>query len=168
MTTMCEGNLTFTFPTGWKAEKYDEWPIYINQIQGCCGGLKGIDFVAIDPSGTLWLIEVKDYRTNRREKPMKIWEEIAKKSAHTLSGLVIAAKNQHHSHNNCAINCLHANSIRIVLHLEQPYKPSKLFPRLPYDPADIQMKLKQMVKPIDAHPMVVAKANLPGIYWTVI
>ncbi|MDR3569923.1 MAG: DUF559 domain-containing protein [Syntrophobacteraceae bacterium] len=48
---------------------------------------------------------------------------------------------------------LRSKSIRVVLHLEQPTRNSKLFPRA-IDPAAIQQKLKQLLKAIDAHPKV--------------
>ena len=167
MTVLRESNLTFTFRSGWQVEKYDTWPIYLNQIKDSCGGLKGVDFIALDPHGTLWLIEVKDYRRNRRIKKISIWNEMSLKTVHTLAGFVIATQHANHPHTQFAQNCLCVNRIRVVLHLEQPQKPSKLFPR-PYDLANIQLKLKQMVKPIDAHPRVVEMADLSGISWTVV
>ncbi|MCI5151076.1 MAG: hypothetical protein D3916_17125 [Candidatus Electrothrix sp. MAN1_4] len=60
-----------------------------------------------------------------------------------------------------------ANRFRVVLHLEQPVKHSKLFPRA-IDPADIQQKLRKLVKAIDPHPLVIEKAiGLDRVPWSV-
>jgi hypothetical protein len=53
------------------------------------------------------------------------------------------------------------------LHIEnftEPRTHSKLFPR-PYDPADVQQKLKQLVKPIDDHPRVVELRSMVQVPW---
>jgi hypothetical protein len=56
---------------------------------------------------------------------------------------------------------------RIALQLEQPQKHSKLFPRA-IKPVDVELKLKKMVKPIDAHPIVTeGEKPRPGIEWQV-
>ena len=56
--------------------------------------------------------------------------------------------------------------LRVVLHLEQPVRPSTLFPRA-IDPANIQLRLKQLIKAIDPHPLVTEIANMRGVAWTV-
>lgn len=53
-----------------------------------------------------------------------------------------------------------------VLHLEQPAKASKLFPRV-FDLADVQQKLRQLIKPLDPHPLVVDMDRLGSVAWTV-
>ena len=57
---------------------------------------------------------------------------------------------------------------RVVLHLEQPLKTSRLFPRT-VDVSKVQLKLKQWLKALDAHPSVVdknsVKATMP---WSVV
>ena len=55
--------------------------------------------------------------------------------------------------------------MRVVLHLEQPRSHSKLFPRV-FDLADVQQKLKQLVRTIDAHPMVVEQESLDRVRWS--
>jgi hypothetical protein len=50
-------------------------------------------------------------------------------------------------------NVLTAEKIRLILHLEQPKKASRLFPR-PIDPASVQQKLRQRLKAIDPHAVV--------------
>jgi hypothetical protein len=62
---------------------------------------------------------------------------------------------------------LQSKSIKVVLHLEQPEKHSKLFPRA-IDPAAVKQSLKRQLKAIDAHPSVVDKNNLSAnMDWTV-
>jgi hypothetical protein len=65
-----------------------------------------------------------------------------------------------------AIAALRCRRLRVVLHLEQPEKHSKLFPRA-IDPADVTQRLKQLIKAIDPHPLVLEKARLGGVAWTV-
>lgn len=76
-----EGDLIFGFPKHWGVRKYDQQRFY-RHMGGM--GLKGVDFIAIDPSdgGHLYLIEVKNYRTRYREglvfeAPLKEQEELA-------------------------------------------------------------------------------------------
>jgi hypothetical protein len=61
---------------------------------------------------------------------------------------------------------LSCTEIRVVVHLEQPATPSRLFPRA-IKPADVLQRLKQLVKAIDPHPRVVEKAAMEGIPWKV-
>ena len=189
-----EDKLKFTFTENCQASKYDEWSFYKNQFQsiGCnkeiikefikshqnnehnkqlekvCGGSKAIDIICISKK-ILWLIEVKDYRVNRRTKPIDIGDEIAIKVRDTLAGLVAAKNNANNQdEKQFAILVLrNSTSIRIVLHLEQPTKHSKLFPRV-INPANIKMKLKKRLKAIDPHPLVIDKNSLkPDMCWTV-
>ncbi len=61
---------------------------------------------------------------------------------------------------------LASQSLRVVLHLEQPGKHSKLFPRA-IDPAKILQRLKQLLKAIDAHPKVLESGRMDNVVWTV-
>ena len=61
---------------------------------------------------------------------------------------------------------LGARQYRVVLHLEQPLKHSRLRPRA-INPADIQQKLRQLIKPIDAHPIVVERSDMNSLVWKV-
>ena len=67
MTNIEVDGLTFTFPDSWKVSKYDDWAFYRNQFSKIKNGIKAVDLLAIENQVT-WLIEVKDYRTSRREK----------------------------------------------------------------------------------------------------
>lgn len=174
MMAITEGNLTFTFPDHWDAVKYDDWSFYRNQFNGCCGGTRAVDILAIENNGaqqrgrTLWLIEVKDYRIHPRTKLIDLGDEVAAKVRDSLAGLVAAAGNANdRSEKTFARSALVFASLRIVLHLEQPAKHSKLFPR-PVDPSNVQMKLKRLLKSVDPHVRVVEIATHAHLVsWTV-
>jgi hypothetical protein len=130
VTTLREGNLEHRFDSGWTASKYDEWPFYRKHFDGAFGGNKAVDFVAQDSSETLWLVELKDYRVCPRTKSLELAEEIAVKVRDSLAGLFAAAVwHSDHAHRADAQRHLRARSFRIVLHLEQLERHSKLFPR---------------------------------------
>jgi hypothetical protein len=163
---LTEGKLACAFPDTWHAMKYDDWAFYRNQFQNCCGGNKGIDFLAYDPAGrTLWLVEMKDYRQFRRTKTDAPWDEVGLKARDTLAGIFAAKVNAADTEEVVfARRALGATHLRVVLHLEQPRNNSRLFPRA-YDPADVLQKLKQTLKPIDAHPRVIELRNMCGVPW---
>lgn len=167
MTALTEGQLTFTFPPQAMAEKYDDWSFYRKQFNSAFGGTKAVDLIYIADS-TTWLIEVKDYRVNRRIKAIDLCEEVAIKVRDTLSGLVAAQCNANDTNEKAfAKQALRARSIRVVLHLEQPLYSSRLFPRV-IAPADAVLKLKQQLHSVDAHPKVVDQHSLqPDMNWTV-
>ncbi len=170
MPRLTEAKLACDFPPAWRVTKYDEWAFYRNQFQNCCTGNKAMDFLAFDPADqTLWMVELKDYRQFRRTKDDKIplWDEVAIKARDTLAGLFAAKVEAGHNDHAFAQQSLTATKLRVVLHLEQPVTHSKLFPRV-YDPADIQQKLKQLVKPINAHPLVIELNNMFRVPWTAV
>lgn len=167
MPTLNEGKLSSIFPDTWDVTKYDDWAFYRNQFVNCCDGNKAVDFLAYDPGErTLWLIELKDYRQFRRSKDISLWAETAIKARDTLAGVFAAKVDVTHPAQPYAVRALRATKLRVVLHLEQPRTHSKLFPRA-YDPAIVQQKLKETLKPIDAHPKVVELANMP-VPWTAV
>ena len=59
MPTVIKGNLSFQFPTDWRAEKFDESGFYRNQFQRVCGGAKAVDILALGPDRSAWFIEIK-------------------------------------------------------------------------------------------------------------
>lgn len=159
--------LDFDFPAAWRASKYDEWIFYRNQFSRMWNGIKSLDVLAIDPQGIAWLIEVKDYRTNPRTKPSELGDEVAHKVFDTLAALLPAkvyASDQQEKDMAKAI--CGARKFRVILHLEQPTKSSKLRPRA-INPADIQQKLKQLLKPVDAHPFVAEMTKMGSLAWSV-
>jgi hypothetical protein len=60
----------------------------------------------------------------------------------------------------------HARKLRVVLHLEQPGKHSKLRPRA-IDPSVVRLKMRTLLKQIDAHPAVVEISEMRGMGWCV-
>jgi hypothetical protein len=168
MPSIAEGNLTFEFPAGWEVSKLDEWSFYRKQFLSIGNGTKAIDVLAVEPGRTCaWLIEIKDYRQAPRTKTLEIADEIAIKVRDSLALLAAARVNATDGDQKAIANrALNARSLRVVLHLEQRVKPSRLFPR-EIDEANVQQKLRQRVKTIDPHPMVRERAVMAGCPWTV-
>ncbi len=162
-----EGRLTFEFPKGSVVSKYDGWAFYHNQFGKAFGGTKAVDFVYVDERQT-WLIEVKDYRAYPRTKSDDIWKEVGLKVRDSLAGLVAARSNANDpQEQTIARKALAKDELRVVLHLEQPTKHSKLFPRV-IDPSKVLAKMKQLLRGVDAHPCVVDQHSLkPEMSWTV-
>jgi hypothetical protein len=167
MPTIVVGKLSFRFPPNWNVSQFDEWEFYRNQFQKVCGGAKAVDIVAIHPKVCLWAIEVKDYRTNRRTKTIDMADEVALKIRDSLAALVAAkVRANDMQEKRLAGLALRCPDLRVVLHLEQPAKQSKLFPRA-IDPAAVCQRLKQLLKAIDPHPLVVEIVCLRGVAWSV-
>jgi hypothetical protein len=153
--TIIEGQLRFSFPDNTQACKYDEWSFYRNRCTNAFGGAKAVDILHIDAQQTAWLIEIKDYRANLRTKPSDLGDEIASKVRDTLACLVAARFNAYEAdEKKFARNVLKVRRIKVVLHLEQPQNPSKLFP-VSIKATDVKDRLKQLLKAVDAHPEVV-------------
>lgn len=167
MPTIAEGQLTFAFPSRWQTSKLDEWSFYEKQFQKVCGGAKAVDVIAVNAQACFWIIEVKDYRRNPRTKTIDLAEEVALKVRDSLAALVAA---QFHAtdaaERSLASAALRCRGLRVVLHLEQPRKHSKLFPRA-IDPAAVRQRLKQLLKAIDPHPLVTELNRMNGVPWTV-
>lgn len=159
-------SLTFTFPPSWKACKYDEWAFYRNQFSRMWSGIKAVDLIAIE-SQVVWLIEAKDYRQQGRTKTIDLADEVAKKVFCTLAAMLPAKVNAPDtSERHFAKEITDSQRLRVVLHLEQPVRSSKLFPRA-INPSNVQIKLRKIIKPIDPHPMVVESTQMQGLAWTV-
>lgn len=159
-------NLTFRFPAGWKAHKYDDWVFYRCQFSRMRDGIKAVDLLALG-AGIAWIIEVKDYRIHQRTKPSEVSNEVAAKVFDTLAALLPAKLNANDaSEKQMATATLRATRLRVVLHLEQPRKHSTLRPRA-INPADIQQKLRRLLKPIDAHPFVAEANRMGSLPWSV-
>lgn len=168
MTTLNVDGLTFRFRAGSDVSKYDEWSFYRNQFSSVCGGVKAVDLIYLDTQGEAWLIEVKDYRVYPRTKTIPIPDEIAQKVRDTLAGVLAASKNASDAAEKAFANrLLQARRFRIVLHLEPRPNPSRLY-NFSIDKADIEMKLKQLLKAIDPHPKVVDMSGVRNLNWTVI
>lgn len=73
----------------------------------------------------------------------------------TLAGLVSAGINANNADEQRMTRALlQKPRIRAALHLEVPAKQSRLRPS-PIDPVAVQQKLKQLIRSIDPHPVVV-------------
>jgi hypothetical protein len=165
----CEvDGLNFFFPENWKVAKYDDWVFYRNQFSRMWNEIKAVDIIVFDVSSTFWLIEVKDYRKNRRTKPTSLPVDVAGKVFDTLAAILPAKVNASNAEEKAMASNIAVNSrkIRVVLHLEQPRQSSKLFPRA-ISPADVQQKLRQLLRPVDSHPVVVEKNDMRHLAWSV-
>jgi hypothetical protein len=159
--------LNFDFPDDWQVSKYDDWSFYRNQFSKMWNGIKSLDLLVVDPSRTAWLIEVKDYRTHRRTKPSDLGEEVASKVFDTLAAMLPAKNNANQPvEKEMARVVARARCLRVVLHLEQPDKHTKLHPRA-INPVNLQQKIRQLLKPVDAHPIVVDMSRLGALGWSV-
>lgn len=167
MAVLSEGRLQFTFGPSCCTEKYDDWSFFRNQFQSTCGGVKAVDIVCVS-NNTSWLIEIKDYRRHKRTKPQELGDEIAIKVRDTLAGLLAAKMNANDfAEKNFAKKAIQSKTIKVVLHLEQPEKKSRLFPRA-IDPAAVKQSLKRQLRAIDAHPCIINKNTLlANMDWTV-
>lgn len=167
MTEIEEGDLRFSFSDHCEVGKYEQWSFYRNQFQSVAGGSKAVDILCLSRAAA-WLVEIKDYRQHRREKVIDLGDEVAAKVRDTLSGLAAAVANANDNKERAlARRMLAKRRWRVALHIEQPRVRSKLRPR-PFNPADVVLKLRSQLKPVDAHPLVldrqVARDDIP---WTV-
>lgn len=167
MTSPIEGRLTFSFDAGCNTAQYDKWSFVRNQFQNVCGGSKAVDFLCIENS-VLWIIEVKDYRLPGSKKPSNLPQDVAKKIRDSLAGLIAAQCNANDpQEKKFARQALRTSCLKVVLHVEQPRKISKLFPRA-VDPSDLKSKLKKLIKAIDPHPKLVDQHTMTiNMPWTV-
>ncbi|PMS10064.1 hypothetical protein FNF07_08975 [Trinickia caryophylli] len=159
---LSEGALIFLFPDDGLASKYDHWSHYRNGFQAACGGHhKAVDIVYAQADERIaWLIEVKDYRVHARTKAIDLAEEIAVKVRDTLAGLVATGcQANDQNEKDCARALLRAAKIRVVCHLEQPTKHSRLRPRV-IEPDKLAIKLRTLIKAIDPRALVVDRHSL--------
>ncbi|MDO9168265.1 MAG: hypothetical protein Q7U18_04110 [Methylobacter sp.] len=159
--------LIFDFPDDWLVSKYDDWSFYRNQFITIKNGIKSLDFLAVDLNKTAWLIEVKDYRLHPRTKPSELGIEVAHKVFDTLAAIIPAKIHATDPDEKQLARAVSASrKLRVVLHLEQPAKHSKLRPRA-INPVDVQQKIRQLLKPVDAHPLVVDMKSMRDLEWNV-
>lgn len=161
MTRLTEGDLVFVFPENWEVSQYDRWVFYRKRFKDCCSGNKAVDFAAVcpEPQKTLWLVEVKDYRSHRRTKIVDLPLEMALKVRDSLAGIAAGSfQADDHQERSIAEKALRAQKLRVALHIEQPRKHSKMFPKA-IDPSKVLQKLKSLIKPIDPHPVVVDRSS---------
>ncbi len=159
--------LTFHFPSGWEAAKYDDWQFFTKTFQRISPGTKAIDLVAVSPppEPCFWVVEVKNYN-GPRSKPGSLVQDVAQKVRDGLAGLaaarVMASVLREH---RLAGLALWSPKLRVVLHLEQP-PASGLFRRA-FDPAKVELGLQQLLLGVDPRARVVESADMRGVPWTV-
>ena len=175
--------LHFHFEDNWKVVKYDETPYYKTQLknQRSCkinkkdksviSGLKGVDLVALQPQdNTLYLIECKDYRLHSRKKNLHPVEEFYQKTMDTLAGLLPSALCGTSGDPNTRMlkHWFVVPNIYGCFPFEQAETTNKLMPRA-YDIADLQQKLRGLLKAIDPYVLVVDIDTLrrTKVDWTV-
>lgn len=116
-----------------------------------------MDFILLEPvNRVLWLLEVKDYTTTRRTKTQCLFEEIAEKIRDSLSLLLAGSVRDDPSNGGVRSfmdACAVPKDIKVVLHLEHPSKPSKMFPGVKID-ADATQKLRAKVREVDPRARV--------------
>lgn len=158
-TSIAEGALTFTFAADAEASKYDDWSFYRNQFQqGCFTDNKAVDLLC-ELNRSAWLIEVKDYRAHARTKAVDLADEVAIKVRDTLAGLVAASVGANDPVERAfARRMVRAQRMRVVCHIEQPAKASRLRPRV-IEPDKLKLKLRTLLKAIDAHPIVMDRSS---------
>lgn len=153
-----EGSLRFQFPDHWRVCKLDETSFFQNRFQSFAKpaggeGSKSVDLVAYDPKrAELWLIEVKDYRVQPRRKSSELPLEIAQKVRDSLACIHAMASLGGGDDQKFAQRALRQYRLRVVLHLEQPAKPSRLKPAVTHA-TGLKQKLKQAMRAIDPHPL---------------
>lgn len=149
MTSVSEGAVTLTFDESWTVLVYESLSYY-RLITGLGGSNKAVDVVAYDPDrGDLWLIEIKDYRLHRREKPVALVKELAMKVRDTLGGLVILRVRAGGDYPNHVARILKGmKAIRVVLHIEQPAVVSR-FRQDMVDPKTLRDLLVRELKRVD-------------------
>lgn len=163
-----EGALTFTFKTGAQASKYDDWSFYRKQFQqGCFTDNKAVDLLC-ELDREAWLIEVKDYRAHARTKVLDLADEVALKVRDTLAGLVAASVGANDAAERAfAGRMVRARRMRVVCHIEQPAKGSRLRPRV-IELDKLKQKLRTLLKAVDAHPIVMDRSSTANaLPWTV-
>jgi len=163
-----EGDLVFTFSDHSDAMKYDDWAFYRQQFQNrCAEHNKAVDMICYK-EGQSWLIEVKDYRRPGSTTVKDLSCEIARKVRDTLAGLVAARLRANNEEEKAfAKKVLTAYDLRVVVHLEQPAKTGRLWPRV-IEPEDLYDELRRQIKAIDPHPKVVDHSSIPEFLpWSV-
>lgn len=90
MTAYDEQQQRFTFDDAlWQVLKYDDSPEFRNHLGKQIQGSKAVDFVALGPESTLYLLEIKDYRKDHTPRPeAEVVSVVSQKVRDTLSGLI--------------------------------------------------------------------------------
>lgn len=162
-----EGRIGFQFPGGWHVVRPGTSGFYRRHFQDFCGGQKEMDFLLADPDGALWMLEVKDYTTDTRCKPQDLMDEVAAKVRDSLALLAAASAKDWTDPatiGSFARSALPPTQIHVVLHLENPVKPSRLFPgaKRAADPTQL---LRTKLRCVDARALVVSTHGPTSVPW---
>ncbi len=158
--------LSFSFPQGWDVVKYDDTSFYRNQFGRMWQSIRAVDLLAVSDNNVAYLVEVKDYRLATDAAPTDLPLIIAQKIFDTLAALLPCSLNANETvEQDIAAKACGCKKLVVVLHLEQPNVQVGIF--RPYNRADLQQKLRQILKPIDAHPWVLQKSKMGTAAWTV-
>ena len=90
-TTITEGNLQFDFGDSWTVMKYDgTGGYYRTKVQTHLEGTKAVDFLGLQGSRPLVLLEVKDFRVGvpGNVKMKGLTKRVAEKARDTLAGIL--------------------------------------------------------------------------------
>ncbi len=152
-----EGRVEFKFPDTWQVLRPEDASYYKRHFQNFADGCKEMDFILFDPADSvLWLLEVKDYTTNPRTKTQCVLQEVAEKSRDSLA-LLYAGAICDNAQPPCVAQLAKdtwiPSKVRVILHIDQPNKPSKLFPGAPMA-ANAAQVLRSKVKAVDPHALV--------------
>jgi hypothetical protein len=168
MTSITVDDFQFALPGGWSALDYDKCTFYREHFNNVAAS-KATDLLALSPTvDELWLVEIKDYRRHRRTKSIDLFAEVATKARDTLAGLAAARIRAYDAQTrDFAQSAAGVGLIRVVLLLEQPSRPSKLFPQV-LDPANGRVALRKAVRAIDPHPVLGNSSELSAkTAWTI-
>ena len=168
MLSVTVDSFRFDFPVGWICLKYDECTYYREHFNGLASS-KAVDLLALAPQrAELWMVEIKDYRANRRTKPSNLISEIAQKVRDTLAGLAAGRLVANDLNSRAfAADAMRVARLRVAFLLEQPGSPSKLFPQV-INPANATMALKKALRAVDPHPLFGSASDLSmKTAWTV-
>lgn len=164
-----DGNI-FDFDDTCRVEVYDQWSFYTDRIQKSlpAGFVKACDVVVID-TGTLYLIEAKDY-TQPAGTTMPPIRELASavsaKAFHTLGGLHAGARFSDFEHQDFCRAALACTRVVVCLAMEPPGSANSwLWAQQPL--TSMADALRRQVKFISGHPLVIANRSAHGaVPWT--
>ena len=171
-----EGGLTFDFPDDWSVCRPGATSYYSVRFQQFCGSCKETDFAMFDPgSGKLWLLEVKNFATHARSKPIPLKDEFAQKVRDTLALITASAycdqtpsQPKEMEAGEFARTARAATSLGVVLHCEPQPRPSKLFPATA-EMANLLQAIKAALTPLGpaAAVKLARKDAYAGLPWAV-
>lgn len=168
MPSITVDRFVFELPEGSTFLKYDDCTYYRKHFNDFASS-KAVDLLVLTPrNAELWMVEIKDYRIKRRANPVRLFDEVAAKVRDTLAGLAAARITANDPQSQAfAADAMRAERFRVVFLLEQPRKPSKLFPRV-VDPATASTALRKALRAVDPHALFVdASVLTERTAWTV-